>query len=240
MYGEWIRPAAPRAETAFVFLHEGLGSVAQWRDFPKRLVEATGLAGFVYDRRGHGQSPPLDRPRTARYLHEEALDALPAILARERIGDAILIGHSDGGTIALLYGRARAIVTLAAHTFVEERALEGIRRTARAYETGGLKARLERHHGEKTEALFRAWSGVWLSEEFRGFNIEREVERVTCPLLAIQGADDEYGTAAQVESIVAHARGRVEVEWIEGCGHAPHLEAGERVMERVARFVERA
>jgi pimeloyl-ACP methyl ester carboxylesterase len=228
-----------RAGPALVFLHEGLGSIGQWQDFPERLSRALNLPALIYERYGHGASDRLEAPRDPNYLAEEALVTLPEVLERSGVRDAVLIGHSDGGSIALIYaGRhsPRAVVTLAAHVFVEEVGLDGIRQTVEAYESGDLKRRLERYHGDRTEAMFRGWAGVWLSPGFRGFRVD--LSGVRCPVLALQGADDEYGTPEQLERIAAGAGGAVVMELIPGCGHAPHRQARDWTLERVKRFVD--
>lgn len=236
------RIAPEQNPPALVFLHEGLGSIPQWRDFPAGLVNATGLPALVYERCGHGGSDPLTLPRTVNYLHEEALESLPEILEQCGMKDAILIGHNDGGSIALIFAAehphlARAVVTLAAHVFVEEETIKGIREAVKAFETSGLKKRLARHHGVKTEALFRAWCDTWLSPEFRVWNIETYLPKIRCPLLVIQGKDDEYATAAQVEAIARQVSGPVETLMIPGCAHVPHQQARELVLKEMAKFI---
>jgi pimeloyl-ACP methyl ester carboxylesterase len=228
-----------RAGPALVFLHEGLGSIGQWQDFPERLAQALHLPALIYERYGHGDSERLEAPREPSYLGEEALVTLPEVLEHSGVRDEVLIGHSDGGSIALIYaGRhaPRAVVTMAAHVFVEEVGLDGIRQTVEAYETGDLKRRLERYHGDRTESMFRGWADVWLSPGFRGFRVE--LSGVRCPVLALQGADDEYGTPEQLERIASGVGARVETELIPGCGHAPHRQARDWTLERVKRFVE--
>ncbi|HSD59524.1 MAG TPA: alpha/beta fold hydrolase, partial [Burkholderiales bacterium] len=207
-------PGAKRSPT-LVFLHEGLGSIAQWRDFPEALVAGTGLPALVYDRQGHGGSDPLDLPRSAHYLHREALEELPEVLARCNLEDAILVGHSDGGSIALLYASAhpeqvRGVITEAAHVFVEEETLAGIRAAGDAWRNTQLPEKLRRYHGAKTHALFHAWYDVWLAPEFLDWNIEVCLAGIRCPLLVIQGKDDEYATEAQVEAIARQVSGPVD------------------------------
>jgi pimeloyl-ACP methyl ester carboxylesterase len=238
-----LAPAgAVPGQPTLVLLHEGLGSIAQWRDFPQQLSMATGLAALVYDRVGHGGSDPLSAVRGAHYLHQEAEESLPALLEACGITVPLLVGHSDGGTIALLYAanfpeRPGGVVTEAAHVFVEEVTLTGIRAAVEAYESGDLRGRLARHHGERTGPMFRGWSDTWLSPGFRHWNIEAALPHIRCPILAIQGEDDEYATPAQVHAIVARVSGRAEALLLPGCGHTPHHQARERVLREIARFV---
>lgn len=239
---ERLRPDAAAEGPTLVFLHEGLGCIALWRDVPARLSQRLGLPAIVYDRRGHGRSAPFPGPRGLRYLHEEAEEQLPALLQALGIGEAVPVGHSDGGTIALLFAaafpeRTRALVTLAAHVFVEDITLEGIEEAARAYEAGELASRLRRHHGEKTDALFRAWADTWRAPWFRGWNVEDRLPRVRAPALVIQGEDDRYGTALQVEAIARGLGGPCRTLMLEGVGHAPHLEAPDAVIDATASFV---
>ena len=227
-----------------VFLHEGLGSIAQWRDFPAALCRRTGLPGLVYDRWGFGGSAPLPLPRPVDYLTREAERSLPAVLEACSVTRPLLVGHSDGGSIALLYAAAFprqpvACITLAAHVFVEEVSLDGIRAAARAWREGDLRQRLERYHGAKTEAMFRGWTETWLRPDFRDWNMLGRLPAITCPLLVIQGEDDEYGTAAQVEAIVRGAGGPASPLMLPACGHQPHLQQHEAVLDAVADFIGR-
>ena len=241
---QWLRPEACAAEPTLVFLHEGLGSIALWRDFPTRLCARLGLPGLVYDRLGHGQSEPLDRPRDLRYLHDEAERFLPEVLAACGVDRPVLIGHSDGGTIALLFA-ARfpdlpvAVVTEAAHVFVEDITVDGIRAAGRAFADTDLPSRLARYHGEKTETLFRAWHDRWLSPDFRSWNIAAEIAAVTCPVLVLQGEADQYGTRAQVEAIARGVAGPAEAVLLPGIGHAPHHEAPDGVLDLIDGFLRR-
>ncbi len=245
LHAERIEPGPANPEKdgeTLVFLHEGLGSIGQWRDFPSRLSEKTGLPALVYDRWGYGKSEPFTLPRDTRYLHDEALAGLPAVLDACRIGKAILIGHSDGGSIALMYAskhpdRVRAVITEAAHVFVEDVTLEGIRKAVDVYAATDLGKRLARYHGEKTELVFHGWADTWLSPEFRNWNIEEVLPGVRCPILIIQGIDDRYGTPAQVRAIERQVSGRAETLLVR-CGHIPHAEAREEVLEAMAGFIE--
>jgi pimeloyl-ACP methyl ester carboxylesterase len=225
-----------------VFLHEGLGSIAQWRDFPFAVSLAAHMPAAVYERGGYGNADPLDAPRSVRYIHEEALQSLPEVLRHLQIDDAILIGHSDGGSIALIFAavwpeKVRGIITEAAHVFVEEVTLAGIREAVRIYTSTGLPDRLSKYHGSNTDAAFRGWSETWLSPAFRDWNIEEYLPGVRCPVLAIQGRDDEYGTSAQVEAIVNGVSGPAEPLIIADCGHVPHHQARERVLAEMTRFI---
>lgn len=225
-----------------VFLHEGLGSIEMWHDFPQVLLEATGCNGLVYDRWGHGKSDPIDVPRTLRYVHDEALKSLPEVLKNSGVEDAILIGHSDGGSIALIFAAeypelARGLITEAAHVFVEEMTLEGIREAVKIYQTTDLKEKLSRYHDSNTETIFQAWCETWLAPEFKHWNIEDCLPRVTCPVLAIQGEDDQYGTEAQVESIASGVAGPAKLLLIPDCAHVPHKEATGRVIKEMTEFI---
>lgn len=223
-----------------VFIHEALGCIDMWRDVPARLAAMTGLPALVYERLGHGRADPLARSRDVGYLAIEAEDVLPIVLGACGVADPVLVGHSDGGTIALLYAarhRVRAVVTEAAHVFVEEATLAGIRDAVRAWRATDLRARLARYHGDKTEALFAAWSDTWLSQSFRDWNIEARLAGVAAPCLVIQGADDEYGTERQVAAIAAGVSGPARTLVVPDCGHVPHLQAADRVLPAIADFV---
>jgi len=242
---QYMDPAVPSPDSrkpTLVFLHEGLGSIGQWRDFPLLLSRATDLPALLYDRWGHGTSDPLTGPRSVRYMHDEALVTLPEILDQLQIEKAVLIGHSDGGSIALIFAaehreRVSGVVTAAAHVFVEDITIQGIREAVRAFETTNLPDRFRPYHGENTESMFRGWADIWLAPEFRGWNIEASLPAVTSPVLAIQGVNDEYGTPAQVDAIVRQVSGPVEGLLIPDCGHIPHHQARERVFSAVLSFI---
>lgn len=241
---EEIRPSAGMTDRpSLVFLHEGLGSILQWRDVPRRLAAMTGLPALVYERWGYGASDPLTLPRPDDYLEREALAALPELLAACGVHRHVLIGHSDGGTIALLHAAARpagllGIVCEAAHVFVEDCTIEGIGRAVEAWRTTDLPRRLARYHGDRVETVFRGWAETWLRPSFRTWRITERLPDVHCPVLVIQGADDAYGTAAQVEAITEGVGGPAESLIVPGCGHAPHLEAPDAVLPAIARFIE--
>ena len=200
----------------------------------------TGCAGLVYSRYGNGFSPVLAKPRTPEYMHDEA-HALEDLLCASGIDDAILIGHSDGASIALLYAggageRARACVLLAPHVFVEDRSVSGIERARDQYESAGLRERLNKHHAD-VDATFYGWNRIWLSPEFYDWNIRESVRNISVPLLVVQGAQDEYGTYAQVEAICEDARGPVDVIYLANCGHSPQRDRGEIVLPAIAAFI---
>lgn len=234
----------PGAEPVLVVLHEGLGSVAMWRDFPAKLAEATGHAVLVYSRYGYGKSTPCTTyPVGDRYMHREALEALPALLDARGIDRPILIGHSDGGSIALIHaggaGRAVAgVVTLAAHVFNEDVCVASIEQAKTAFETTDLKDKLGRYHDDP-EGAFRLWNQAWLAPSFRAWNIEEYLPGIACPVLAIQGEDDEYGTAAQIEAIGRQVAGPVETLMLPRCRHSPHKDQPEETVRRIAEFVSK-
>ncbi len=225
-----------------VFLHDSLGCIALWRDFPHRLGEATGCNVLVYDRRGYGQSNPFaDGERQTDYLEAEA-DVLHALLMTLDIKDAILFGHSDGGSIALIaaakYPRqVRALIVEGAHIFVEDVTLAGLRQAVLAYQKTDLKSRLTRYHGDKTDRVFRAWTETWLREDYRHWNIEHFLPAIGCPVLVIQGEKDAYGTLRQVEGIASGVRGAAASFIVSGAGHTPHKEAAPETLARAADFV---
>lgn len=245
LHAERIEPAGAAAGPVLVFLHEGLGSIDQWKDFPSQLCQACGLSGLVYERWGFGRSELLTEPRRTDYLHHESLDSLPEVLQQSRITEPpILIGHSDGGSIALLFAAAcpdqvQAVITEAAHVFVEEVTLTGIRAAKHLYETTDLPQRLATYHGANTDAMFRGWCDTWLRPDFRDWNLEAELPRIVCPLLVMQGEDDEYGTLAQVQVIARGVSGPVETVLIPDCAHVPHHQARPRVLAEMTRFIER-
>ena len=225
-----------------VFLHEGLGSIAMWRAFPANLARATACNAVVYSRYGYGNSDRLAAPRTVRYMHDEALVALPELLDKLAIDRPILIGHSDGGSIALICAGAAAcplsaVVTMAAHVLVEDVSVTSIAAAKSAYESTSLRAKLARYHAD-VDSAFWGWNRIWLAREFRDWNIEEYLPRIACPVLAIQGEDDEYGTMEQMRRIGAQVPD-VELLRLAECGHAPHVDQPEAVIEAIARFVAR-
>jgi len=238
---EYERIAGRTPGATIVLLHEGLGSISMWRDFPRQVAQVTGHEVLVYSRHGYGRSAPLTAPRPVRFMHDEALVVLPALLDTLEIRRPILLGHSDGGSIAIIHaggsGREVAgLVLLAPHVMVEEISVASIAAARVAYTQGDLRARLARHH-EDVDGAFRGWNDVWLRPEFRDWTIEEYLPRITCPVLAIQGEDDEYGTMEQVERI-AHAVARAQILELADCGHSPHKDRAEEVLEAIRGFVE--
>ena len=254
-------PAVAHALAPIVFLHEGLGSVAQWavREggrhvyWPEQVCAATGRAGLVYSRQGYGKSEPIadvrgNGRRPPDYMHREAFEVLPALLTATGISSPpVLLGHSDGATIALLYASrfdVAACVVLAPHVMVEDVSIRAIERARDAYlasasDPQGLRARLSRHHDD-VDCAFWQWNDVWLSPAFRSFDIRPDCHRITAPVLAVQGEDDVYGTMAQIESIKA-ARptpdGAVVLQKLKQCGHAPQRDQGALTLELVRDFL---
>lgn len=227
-----------------IFLHEGLGSIAQWKDFPERLCERTGCPGLVYDRQGYGGSSPLTESRTIHYLHKYALIELPQLLAAVLPGKPyVLIGHSDGGSIGLIHGAEKpsglkGIITEAAHVLVEPETLAGIEQAVTAHQQGHLRG-LARYHGEKAETVFSAWADTWLSPPFAAWNIEYLLPAIEVPLLVLQGMADQYGTQAQVDSIVSRSSGQATPLMLEDCGHTPHKDMPALVLDLMSCFVNR-
>ena len=228
-----------------VFLHEGLGCVAMWRNFPREVAAVTRCNLLVYGRLGYGQSDPAELPRSVRYMHDEALITLPAILAKLNIGKHILVGHSDGGSIALIYGggvrspHLMGIITLAAHVFNEAICVQSIEAAKVAYHTTHLREKLAKYHADPDNA-FWGWNDVWLHPDFWHWNIEEYLPTVTVPILAIQGLDDEYGTSLQVETIVnSVASDHVEKCLLPDCNHSPHRSQPTMTLTVITTFIQR-
>ncbi|MEE8374718.1 MAG: alpha/beta hydrolase [Acidimicrobiia bacterium] len=223
-----------------VFLHEGLGSIELWRTFPDDVVGATDHQGLVYSRYGHGWSETATEKRPLDFVDREALDVLPTVLGRLDIHDPILIGHSDGASISLVYAAAHqteALILLAPHVFVEETGLAKIRALGQQPARDELIERLVKYHHDPA-ATFSAWSDVWLDPVFKTWNIERVLSMIECPVLLIQGLDDEYGTIAQIDAIQRQLSGPVERLELEHCGHSPHLSQPEQTVESTVRFIQ--
>lgn len=235
--------AGSSAETpTIVFLHEGLGSISLWRDFPQRVVAATGCSALIYSRYGYGQSDVHTESREPDYMHREALDVLPSVLAQCKIKNPILLGHSDGASIALIYAGAsnpvKGLVLEAPHLFVEEISLHGVTQAALTYRTTDLPQKLARHQRD-ADKTFWSWHDVWSSAAFRDWNIESFAASVRCPILAIQGEQDDYGSAAQIQAIATACPGNAEIHMLSQCGHTPHRDQTAATLELVKLFVVR-
>ena len=236
----WIGPGPEEAPT-IVFLHEGLGSVSTWRDFPLRMVEATGWGALVYSRAGYGRSDPVPLPRPVEFMHAEA-KVLGGVLSATGVRRAVLFGHSDGASIALIHAGSRphsavaGLILLAPHVFVEDLSLTSIAQMAGVYRTTDLRRRLARHH-RNVDVAFWGWNRVWLDPEFRLWSIGEFLPAIRVPALVIQGEDDEYGTWAQVESIQARSGGPVDVLKLPDCGHAPHAQHPDAVIAKARHFI---
>ncbi len=236
---EYRRIPGDAAKPVLVFLHEGLGSTALWKDFPDAVAAATGSPALVYSRHGYGRSAPLQGPRAVDYMHREALEVLPQVLGALGITAPVLVGHSDGASIALIHAGAghavRGVAAMAPHVFVEELTVASIAEAAAAWQTTDLPRRLGRYH-DHVESAFRGWNHIWLHPDFRAWNIEPYLPRITCPVLVIQGEDDQYGTRAQVDAIVAQVPGGARVLMLPGCRHSPHVDCRDAVIGALAAF----
>jgi len=237
----WHGPPPDQAAT-LVFLHEGLGSVSTWRDVPAELARRTGWGAFVYSRLGYGASDPVVPPRPLSYMHDEAA-LLPAVLDAAAVGAAVVIGHSDGASIAVLHAatgdpRVRGLVLEAPHVFVEDLAVASIAAARDAYLGGDLRARLARHHRD-VDGAFWGWNRAWLDPGFRAWNIEAALPAIAVPTLVVQGVDDPYGTLAQVAAVERQLRGPVTTLILERCGHAPHRDRREETLAAIAAHVAR-
>ena len=237
---EWVGAPRESAAAVVVFLHEGLGSVSMWRDFPRDFCERHGLAGFVFSREGYGRSTP--RPHDERwapdFMARQADEVLPALFAAVGIERPWLFGHSDGGSISLLHAarhHVAGVVAVAPHVFVEDVSIASIAKARTAYETTDLRERLARHHDD-VDSAFYGWNDVWLAPAFRSWNIERDIASVSCPVLAVQGEDDEYGTLAQVRAI-ARRLPKTRLLVIPKCGHSPHRDQPEILSREAGRFI---
>jgi pimeloyl-ACP methyl ester carboxylesterase len=228
--------------TTLVFLHEGLGCIEMWRDFPQALCDATRCAGLVYDRTGYGGSSPWPDDPGMDYMAIEADEVLPRLLVRLGIEDCVLVGHSDGGTIALNYAARdpqalRAVVTLAAHVINEPVCVASIVRAREAFAAGDLRRRLIRYHGDNTDGAFHLWSDAWVAPGFQPMDADGRLPGVVVPVQAIQGEDDEYGSELQLGLIAGKVGGYCETRLVPDCGHSPHLQQPAYVLAEIARFV---
>ena len=224
---------------ALVLLHEGLGSIGLWRGFPAELQRATGRRVLVYSRFGHGRSAPPPKPRTPAFFHEEALEVLPPLLTELGADAPLLVGHSDGASIAMIHAAdhpVAGLALLAPHVMVEAISVAAIRETREQYRSGELRVRLARHHDDP-DAAFWGWCDVWLDPEFESWSLEAEAARVSAPTLLVQGGEDPYGTLDQLDRIEAQVRGPVR-RLVVGGGHSPHLDQPDAVLDAIATFAE--
>ena len=244
---EWAggESAGEAAKPVLVFLHEGLGSIGQWRNFPERVAAATGCRALVYDRYGYGQSEVLrEARRDIRFMHYEALQSLPQILASLKIENPILIGHSDGASIALIHAGAghpvRGVAAMAPHVFIEPVCIESIRKAAESFESTDLPVKLGKYHRD-VRKTFYGWADVWRDPAFESWDIRAEyLPRIGCPVLGIQGREDEYGTMAQLEELERCVGGPSELLKLESCGHAPFRDRPERTLSAIVSFIRKS
>ncbi len=231
----------PEKSPTIVMLHEGLGCVALWRDFPAKLAAATGWGAFAYSRAGYGRSDPIDLPRPLDYMEREARFSLPTVLEAIRFQRGILLGHSDGASIAAIYAGERfdggvdGLALMAPHVFTEEPGLASIAQARRAYETGELRARLAKYHAE-VDSAFCGWNGAWLDPGFKAWNIEDAIGRWRVPALLIQGADDQYGTLAQIRAIEMRSPAPVASLILDACRHSPQIDRPQATLDAIVRF----
>jgi pimeloyl-ACP methyl ester carboxylesterase len=240
------RMLGPRPDQAptIVMLHEGLGCVGLWNDFPNKLQQATGLGVFAYSRAGYGQSSPVKLPRPLTYMHDEARDVLPAVLDRIGFARGLLLGHSDGASIATIYAgthqdhRLGGLILIAPHFFTEDVGIAAIEEARRAYETGDLRARLSRWHAD-VDSAFLGWNGAWLDPGFRKWDITEQLGYIRVPMLIVQGESDQYGTVKQIEAAQQDCYCPVEVALLPGASHNPPREAPEATLAVISDFVSR-
>jgi len=231
------------ADAAIVLLHEGLGCIDMWKEFPQTLADATGTAVFAYSRRGYGGSSPAPLPRPLDYMEEEATYWLPRVLEALDYRRIILVGHSDGGSIALLHSglcrdnRVKAVVTLAAHAFNESKCIDSIRYAREQFLSGVLSTALEKYHGNNIDCAFWGWCDTWLNDAFSDWNIEQQLTGVDIPVLVVQGIEDQYGSKEQVERICRSIGSGAEAFWIPDCKHSIHLEAPIPLIAGVTGFL---
>jgi len=239
-YRHW-RLEHPRGPT-LLLLHEGLGSVAMWKGFPEQLAAHTGCSVFAYSRAGYGNSDRTELPRDPRYMHPEALQVLPAVLDFLDVPELVLLGHSDGASIALIHAggvhddRVRALIVMAPHVFIEAMCVEQIALARTAYETGDLRERLGKYHSD-VDHVFRGWNDIWLHRDILAWNIESFLANIRVPVLVIQGAQDEYGTMAQVLAVRDQVHGGADTLILPDCGHSPHRDQPVATLEGIGRFL---
>lgn len=241
------------ATPTIIFLHEGLGSAGQWRDYPAKVCAATGCPGLAYSRVGYGGSAPCSLPRKTGYMHTEAREFLPALVRQFDLKDIVLYGHSDGASIALIYAadagqseasppqmpRLRGVVVEAPHVMVEEISVAAIERAVDAYESGDLRQRLARHHGANVDHAFYGWADIWRLPAFLKWSLTADIHRLAAPILAIQGRGDPYGSLAQLQAIRENVAGTYEELILPDCGHAPHREKTQATLAAACQFISK-
>ncbi|WP_282605102.1 alpha/beta fold hydrolase [Pelagibius sp. Alg239-R121] len=238
------RMIGPRPDEAptIVLLHEGLGCTAMWRNFPEQLARATGLGVFVYSRQGYGGSSPCEVPRSLAYMHDEAIQVLPKLLDAIGFTSGLLVGHSDGASIAAIHAGAIAdprilgLVLMAPHFFTEDMGIAAIAETKVTFETTDLRTRLQKYHGDNVDCAFWGWIGAWLDPEFRNWDLRDFLPTITVPVIVLQGLEDQYGTAAQVCSIEELCGGEFESLFLSNCAHTPFREQPEQTLAAISRF----
>lgn len=238
----WIGPGPGEAPT-IVMLHEGLGSAGLWGAFPDALARSSGCGVFLYSRAGYGRSDPTAVPRPLSYMHDEALQVLPGVLAAIGFQRGILLGHSDGASIATIYAggildhRVRGLVLIAPHFFVEDLSIDSIEQARIAYQRGDLRERLAKHHGANVEVAFWGWNRAWLDPAFRAWDIREYLDYIRVPILIVQGALDQYGTTAQIDAAHEESYCPIDVAMISQARHAPHLERPDETLAAVAGYL---
>ena len=231
----------PEQAPTIILLHEGLGCVGRWKDFPERLASLTGFGVFVYSRRGYGQSSPYPPPWPVQYMHDEA-EILRGVLVRLDIQAGILCGHSDGASIAAIFlgntghPGVKGLVLMAPHFFTEQAGLDSIQQAKSEYQQGNLRERLKKYHGDNVDNAFLGWNGAWLQEGFAAWNIESVLPHICIPILVLQGMQDQYGSIAQVKTVQQNAGGDVRLTMLEHCGHSPHVDQGTLVLAEIHDF----
>jgi len=239
----WYGPPPDEALT-LVFLHEGLGCLHMWHDFPYRLAATTGCGVLVYSRPGYGRSDACALPRPLNFMHEEGLNILPELIERTKVKKCVVIGHSDGGSIGIIYAGGtpalplKGLITEAAHVFCEEISIRSIREAREQYANGDLRKKLEKYHGRNTDCAFWGWNDAWLHPDFKHWNLEDYIPGIQVPVLAIQGEDDPYGSPAQLQAIVKRSAGKTKSLMLPKCGHSPHVDRSEATFQAMKEFIK--
>ena len=239
---QWHGPSPDQALT-LIFLHEGLGCVEMWHDFPRDLAAATGCGALVFSRLGYGGSDKCELPRPLRFMHHEGLRVLPELLEKAGVKECVLVGHSDGGSIGIIYAGGtpalplKGLITEAAHVFCEDLSVQSIQAARERYLEGDLREKLKKYHGPNVDCAFWGWNDAWLHPDFRKWNLEEYLPGIHVPLLAIQGEQDPYGTPAQVEAIVGKTGGEAGALMLANCGHAPHRDRPQATLRAMKDFI---